>query len=166
MKMTREVESSTKNLKSDVNNQNELVLKYLKDENSKLIAKYEERINYMIKENRKLQAALDELMSQTKKKVVAKKVVGNESAKLEKKAKLLEDENKLLKNEVSYLQEKIERNEKTFDLTKYVPKEYISIYEEKSSKLKEDYDKAQELILKLNEKIQNLISSSTEINKE
>jgi centrosomal protein CEP135 len=160
IKMTREVESSTKNLKSDASNQNELVLKYLKDENSKLVAKYEERINYMIKENRKLQAALDELMSQTKKKVVAKKVVGNESAKLEKKAKLLEDENKVLKNEVSYLQEKIERNEKTFDLTKYVPKEYISIYEEKSTKLKEDYDKAQELILKLNEKIQNLISSS------
>jgi chromosome segregation ATPase len=36
----------------------------------------------------------------------------------------------------------------------------MSIYEEKNTKLKEEYDKAQELILKLNEKIQNLISSS------
>ena len=160
MKMTRELEASSKSSKSEMNSQNELILKYLKDENNKLVAKYEERINFMIKENRNLQAAFDELMCQSKKKVVTKKVEGNETAKLQKKAKSLEDENKTLKNELRFLREKIERNEKTFDLTKYVPKEYISIIEEKSTKLKEDYDKANELILKLNEKIQNLISSS------
>lgn len=160
MNITKEMEGTTKNFRSEVNSQNELVLKYLKEENSKLIAKYEERINFMIKENRSLQEAVGDMKSKTNKMVVSKPVVSNETSKLEKKAKLLERENILIKNENTYLREKIEKTEKSFDISKYVPKEFISIIEEKNIKLKNDYEKAQEMILKLNEKIQNLLSSS------
>jgi hypothetical protein len=166
MIMTKELEGNYKGTSSTriINDtQNETVIKYLKEENSKLTAKYEERINFIIKENRALQDAISEMSVSLKKKVVKKVAVNNDVynyTKLEKKAKQLEFENKTLKGEISFLREKIERNEKSIDISKFVPKEFLSIVEEKNSKMKDDYEKSQELILKLNEKIQNLLSSS------
>ena len=80
--------------------------------------------------------------------------------KLDKKIKLLENENKCLNSEITFLREKIDRNEKNLDISKYVPKELITVIEDRNVKLKDDYDRAQELVLKLNERIQNLLSSS------
>ena len=58
MHVTRELEGTSKTTKSfDFlgGEKHEAVVKYLKEENIKLTTKYEERINFMIKENRALQ---------------------------------------------------------------------------------------------------------------
>ena len=158
---SKELERITRKMDKSGGNE-DIIVKFLKDENMKLTAKYEERINFMINENRKLQSTLTELSSH-KPKVEKKQVINNDVynvGKFDKKIKLLENQNKSLLSEITFLREKIERNEKNFDITKYVPKEMITVIEEKNIKLKDDYDKAQELVLKLNERIQNLLSSS------
>ena len=141
---------------------NDLVLKFLKDDNQKLTLKYEERINFIIKENKNLQNIISEMDTKLKKKKPVKVLNNdvNNCTKLEKKIKICENEKKSLNSEILYLREKIERFDKNFDISKYVPKELITNFEEKNLKLKNDYNNAQELVLKLNEKIQNLLSSS------
>jgi hypothetical protein len=146
--------------RNESSNNNEILIKYLKDEKESLVEKYEKRVDFLIIENKKL----EEINLNSKKQI---KIYKNQYPYIDEiKIKItnLEKNNKILLNLNTDLElkltNKLKEKEKLNEILKEykensIPKNLVLENEINYKKLYEDYISNQKLISILDEKIKN-----------